>query len=147
MIPMNAKHRNRNIDIRILVINMAPRALKLHTRIAQHLNLTRLVAVAILAQRFHDLVHGLAARLVIVEQVARQQHHVDVAVLRKTHHLVERLPAVIAADRVAFVVADMGVRGEEDAERVAWGGETRLALTQWKRGRREGENGGVGGTW
>lgn len=121
MIPMNAEHRNRHIDIRILVIDMTAGALKLQTRIAQHLDLARLLPVAVLPQRLHHLVHGLPARLVIVEQVAREQHHVNVAVFGETHHLMECLPAVVAADWVPFVVADVRVRGEEDAERVAWG--------------------------
>lgn len=107
VIPMNAEHRNGNIDIRILIIDMTPRALKLQTRIAQHLNLARLLSVAVLPQRLHHLIHGLPARLVIVEQVARQQHHVDVAVLCKTHDLVKRPPAVVAADWITFIVADM----------------------------------------
>lgn len=123
---MNTKHRNRYINIRILIIDMTARALKLQTRIAQHLNLAWLLPVTVLPQRLHHLVHGLPTRLIIVEQVTRQQHHVDVAVFGETHHLMERLPAIVATDRVAFIVADMGIRGEEDAERVAW--SVRLTL-------------------
>lgn len=49
----------------------------------------------------------------------------------------ECLPAVVAADWVPFVVADVRVRGEEDAERVAWGW-TRLTLGKGGGVRRRG---------
>lgn len=38
----------------------------------------------------------------------------------------ERLPAIVTTDRVAFIVADVGIRGKEDAECVAW--SVRLTL-------------------
>lgn len=92
--------------------------LKVLTRVAQHLELTRLVAEAIHSQGPHHLIHRLAGRLVLVEQVAGEEDHVHVALLRETHDLVEALPAIVAPDGVAFVVSYMVVCRDEDADRV-----------------------------
>lgn len=91
---------------------------KLLARIAQHLQLTRLLSVAIHPQASHDLVHGLARRLVLVEEIASEQDHVDIAFFRQAHDLMEGLPAVIATDGIAFVVADMVVGRDENTDRV-----------------------------
>ncbi len=53
-----------------------------------------------------------------MEQIPRQQYHVDILLLRQAHDLVEALPAVVAADRVALVVADMTVCCHENTDRV-----------------------------
>lgn len=53
-----------------------------------------------------------------MEQVARKQHHVDITVFGDGHDFVERLPGVIATNGIALVVADVGVCGDQNADRV-----------------------------
>lgn len=42
------------------------------------------------------------------------QHHVHVMLFRQAHHLVEGFPAVVFAFRIALVVSNMAVCGDED---------------------------------
>lgn len=91
---------------------------KLLACITEHLDLAGLVAEAVHPQAAHDLVHRFAGRLVFVEKVACKKDHVDIAFAGQAHDFVESFPAVIAPDRVAFGIADMVVRGDEDAYRV-----------------------------
>jgi hypothetical protein len=53
-----------------------------------------------------------------VEQIACQEYHVDVSFLGQAHDFVKSFPAVVAPDRVAFIVADMIIRCDEDTNRV-----------------------------
>ena len=128
MIAVDREDRYRHIDIRILVVDMIElpasdqqlhalhthspltnSPIKLLARIAQHLQLARLLAITIHAQTPHHLVHRLPAGLVVVEEVAGQKNHVDVAFFGQAHDFVEGLPAVVAAVGVSLVVADMVV--------------------------------------
>ena len=130
MIAVYRKYRYRDIDIRILIIDMikCPTSIstlkvtpnttphhshnspgKLLTRITQHLQLTRLLPIAVHAKTPHDLVHRFARRFVLVEQIAGQENHVDFAFFGQTHDFVEGLPAVVAADGIALVEADVVV--------------------------------------
>lgn len=132
VVPMNRKHRDRDVDIRVLIINMRKRALKDRGRVGQELEGTGLHAEAVAAQGAHDLVERLAGGFVVVEEVACEEDHVDLGVsggqtLRKrahilgfgeAHDLVKGLPAVIFADGVALFVADVAVCSDEDADRV-----------------------------
>lgn len=53
-----------------------------------------------------------------MEQVSREQDHVDISFLGQTHHFVEALPAIVTPDRITLVVTDMVVGGDKDADRV-----------------------------
>lgn len=119
---MDRKHRDRDIDMLVLVVGMVECSLEILTRITQHLQLTRLVPKAIHPQASHNLIQALPARHVLMEEISAVQHHVNVVLLSELHDLVERLPAVVATDVVAFVVPDMAVRCDQDTNcvRVVW---------------------------
>ena len=91
---------------------------KLFACIAQHLDLAGLVSEAIHSQTAHDLVHRFARWFVVVEKVTSQKDHVDIAFPRQAHDFVESLPTVIATNWVAFAIADMVVRCDENTNRV-----------------------------
>ena len=91
---------------------------KLFACIAQHLDLAGLVSEAIHSQTAHDLVHRFARWFVVVEKVTSQKDHVDIAFPRQAHDFVESFPAIVATDGVAFAIADMIVRCDENANRV-----------------------------
>jgi hypothetical protein len=80
--------------------------------IAEHLQLTRFIAITVGTQTLHDLVHGFPGWLVFVEEIAGQQNHIHVAVFGDGHDFVKRLPTVVAADGISFVVAHMVVGGD-----------------------------------
>lgn len=88
---------------------------KVFAAVAQHLQFARLVTEAVLTQTSHDLVHGLSRRLVFVEKVTSEKDHIDVASLGELHDFVESLPAIVATNRIAFIVANMIVSGNEYA--------------------------------
>jgi len=46
-----------------------------------------------------------------VEEVTREQNHVNISFFGKTHNLMKTSPAVVASDRVALIVANMIVGG------------------------------------
>ena len=78
VISMDGKYRDSDIDVLVLVVDMVESAVavsvcigliqcfnecspsELLACITQHLDLTRLVAIAVLSQTAHDLVHRLA---------------------------------------------------------------------------------------
>ncbi len=64
-------------------------------------------------------------RTVLMEEIAGQQDHVGLTLSGQDHDLVEAPPAVILADGIALAVADMIVRGDQDANGVAVCGEPR----------------------
>lgn len=91
---------------------------KVFTAVTQHLQLAWLVAITVLAQTPHDLVHGLPRGLVLMEQITGQENHVDIPSLGQLHDFVEGLPAIVATNRVALIIADMIVSGHEYAYRI-----------------------------
>lgn len=137
MISVYRKHRYRDIDIGIFIVDIVERPtphpsapssiclllephlpLKVLTRITKHFQLARLLPIAIHPQRPHDLIHRLSRRLVVVEEIASQQDHVHVSLPRQAHDLVKAFPAVVAADGVSLVEPDMTVCCYEDADGV-----------------------------
>ncbi len=50
-----------------------------------------------------------------MEEISSQQHHVDILLFSKAHHLVETLPTVIATFGVSFGIAHMVICGYKDA--------------------------------
>lgn len=138
VVPVYREDRYGDVDIGIFVVDMVECSISFSSwrmlfmafnilpskslaPITQHLQLARLLSVAVHAQASHHLVHRFTRRLVLVEEIAGEQDHIDIAFLGQTHNLVKRLPAVIATDRISFVVADMVVCCHEDADRVCCG--------------------------
>lgn len=89
---------------------------KMLAAIAQHLQLARLVAVAVRTETSHDLVHGLSGRFVLVEEVAGKQNHVHITLFGRTHDLIECFPTIVAANRVSFAITDMVVCCNQDTD-------------------------------
>lgn len=68
-----------------------------------------------------------------MKQIPSQKHHVHISTFGQTHDFVEAFPAVVAADGVAFAVADVAVGCDEDfygvlicfweLVEVVWGGQ------------------------
>ena len=54
-----------------------------------------------------------------MEQITSEEDHVYITFLCQTHDFMEGLPAVVAADGVSFVVADMTVGCDEDTDSVS----------------------------
>ena len=53
-----------------------------------------------------------------MEQISRKQYHIYILLFREAHDLVEAFPAIIAADVVALVVANVAVCSHENADSV-----------------------------
>lgn len=51
-----------------------------------------------------------------MEEIAGEQDHVDVVFSSEAHDFVEGFPAIVATDRITFVVADMAVCCYQDAD-------------------------------
>jgi hypothetical protein len=51
-----------------------------------------------------------------MKEVSGVQHHVDIVLFCQTHHFVERLPAIVFAVRITFVVSDMTVCRDENTD-------------------------------
>jgi hypothetical protein len=127
MISMNGEDRNSNIDILILIIHVVERSSriqvskthpasfrlysrrKVFTPITQHLQFTRSITQTVCTQRFHDTAHALSAGLVVVEQVASEEYHVNFAFFGQVHNLAEGFKGVHTTNSMALVVADMVV--------------------------------------
>jgi hypothetical protein len=61
---------------------------------------------------------------VVVEEVAAEEDHVDIALLGEAHDFVKGAPCVVAADGGALEGADVAVGGYQDANRVwSWIGQ------------------------
>ena len=118
MIAVDREDWNGHVDIWVLVVDVIECTGKLLAGITEHLQLARFLAIAVHAQASHDLIHGLAGWLVLMEEIAREKNHVDVTLLGEAHDLVEGLPAVVATDCIAFAVADMIVCGDKDTNGV-----------------------------
>jgi hypothetical protein len=136
VIAVDGEDRNSDVDIRVFVVDVVERPIDVSTSscnvvlirislpskllacVAQHLDFAGLVTEAVHPQTTHDLVHRFARWFVFVEKVTRQENHVDIAFPRQAHDFVESLPAVIAADRVAFSISDMVIRCDENTNRV-----------------------------
>lgn len=86
--------------------------------VAQHLELAGLVAKAVLTQASHDLIHGLSRRLILVEEIAGHQYHINITLPSQAHDLVKGLPAVVATLGITLIVANMVICGDEDADGV-----------------------------
>lgn len=115
------------------------------TAVAQHLQLARLVAVAVGTQAAHDLVHGLSGRLVLVEKVSSEQDHVHITFFSSAHDLVESLPTVVATDGITLAIANMIVCRDQDAYSIVGCKWSAISLQRcvWKQtvGGRHGEEG------
>ena len=109
MVPMDGKDRDPHVDVQILIIHMVKGTLEILTGITEHLQLTRFITQAVHPDRAHHLVHGLPGRLVLVEQIPSQQHHVDILLLGQAHDFVITLPAVVAPNGISFIVPNMVV--------------------------------------
>lgn len=77
MITMDRKDRDRDIDVGIFVVYVGEGSLKDIGSVREKFERAWLHPEAVLAERAHDLVERLSRRLVVVEQVAGKQHHVD----------------------------------------------------------------------
>ena len=65
--------------------------------------------------------HGICrggSHTVFVEEVARQQDHIHLAFLCKSHDFIEAAPTVVLPDRVSLPEAHMIICGHEDADSV-----------------------------
>ena len=51
-----------------------------------------------------------------MEKVSGVQHHIDIVLFCQTHHFVERLPAIVFAVRITFVVSDVTVRCDKNTD-------------------------------
>ena len=51
-----------------------------------------------------------------MKKIASMKYHVHIMLFSKTHHLVEGFPAIILAGGIAFVITNMTVSGDEDAD-------------------------------
>jgi hypothetical protein len=51
-----------------------------------------------------------------MEKISRQEDHIDIPFLGQTHYFVETLPAIVAANWITLVVADMVIRGDENPD-------------------------------
>ena len=116
MVAMDRENRNSHIDVEIFVIHMVECPLEVFTGVTEHFQLTGLIAQTVHPDRAHYLVHGFSGRLVLVKEIACEKHHVDITLSSEAHHLMETLPTVIAPDRVSFVVPDMVVGCNQDAD-------------------------------
>lgn len=54
-----------------------------------------------------------------MEEIAGQKNHVDIPFLGQAHNLVKGFPTVVAPNRIALVIADMIVRGDQDTDCVS----------------------------
>lgn len=109
VVPMDGKDRDPHVDVHILIVHMVKSTLEILTGITEHFQLTRFITQTVHPDRAHYLIHGLPGRLVLVEQIPSQQHHVDILLLGQTHHFVEALPAVVSPDGISFIVPNMVV--------------------------------------
>ena len=66
-----------DVDVLVLVVDMAKGTVEDFCGIAHELQLDRPEAETVLADASHDLVHGLAGGFVLVEEVAAEEDHVD----------------------------------------------------------------------
>jgi hypothetical protein len=51
-----------------------------------------------------------------VKEISGVQYHVDIVLFCQAHYFVERLPAIVFAVRITFVVSDMTVCRNENAD-------------------------------
>lgn len=54
-----------------------------------------------------------------MEKIPSVEYHVDIMLFRQRHDLVESLPAVVLAVRIALVVSHMAVRGNQNTNSVS----------------------------
>jgi hypothetical protein len=118
--PFGRHSRDKTRETRRLRLRRRPRASrwKIFPLIAQNLNLDRLVPSRRLSKRLHAPNERLSTRFIHVEDVSREKDAIDGVRFRVREDLFKREKGVIFTYRVAFVRAEVRVRGDEDAKRV-----------------------------
>ena len=112
MVTVYREHRVGDVQIRVFVVDGRELGVaEVERRIAEELDLARLVAETELAQQRQAAVHRLPRRFVVVKQVAAEQHKIDVVFLRKDQYLLERVERIVASNWVFFLVADVTIGG------------------------------------
>ena len=118
VVSVDRKHRDGDVDVGVLVVDVREGTLEDFGGVTEKLELAGLHAETVLSERAHDLVHGLARWLVIVEQVATEEDHIDIPSAGKLHNLVKCAPAVIFPDRVSLLESHVVVGRDQDADRI-----------------------------
>jgi hypothetical protein len=72
VVSMDREDRYGDVHIGVFVVDMGEGAFEDFVRIGEELELTRLHAHTVLAERSHDLIHGLARGFVIVEEITAE---------------------------------------------------------------------------
>lgn len=130
MIAMYRKDGDRNVDIRIFVVDMRESTFKDGCSIGEKFERTRFHAQAVLSECTHHLVKGLSGGLVVVKEIASKENHIDLFMLEavfdnngdgsyifspgKIQNFIESSPTVIPTDRVSLFITDMIVGRNED---------------------------------
>jgi hypothetical protein len=107
MVPVDGENRRGYVDVGVLIVDMGKRALEDLGGVAQKFELTGLHSETVLPERTHDLVHGLARRFVVVEQVTTEEDHIDITSAGELHDLIKSAPTVILANGVSLFKPDM----------------------------------------
>jgi hypothetical protein len=77
MVSMDRKDGDGNVDIGILVVDVREGTFKNFGGVGEELERAWPVAYTVLSESSHDLVEGLAGRLIFVEEIAGEKNHVD----------------------------------------------------------------------
>ena len=83
VVAVDGEDGDGDVDVRVLVVDGREGALEDLVGVGEELDLARLGAQAVLAEAAHHLVERLAGGLVVVEEVAAEEHHVDLVGLER----------------------------------------------------------------
>ena len=125
MVAVDGEHGQLHVVVRVFEVHGLVLAMEVGLLVGHNLNLHLPAAEAVVTQDLHALVHRAARRLVVVEEVACEQHHVHLLAIRDLEDLGERDEGVVAADGVLFAIPEMCVGGDQNAEDVVVGGHRR----------------------
>ena len=139
VVAMDGEDGQLHVVVRVFEVHRLVLAMEVGLLVGHDLNLHLPAPETVVTQDLHALVHRAARGLVVVEEVACEQHHVHLLAIRDLEDLGERDKGVVAADGVLFAIPEMCVGGDQNAEDVVFGGHRRSVVGRARCCERERE--------
>ena len=123
VVAVDGKYRELDVEVWVLEINGAVISVEGCRLVGNDLQVHVAIAEAVVAQHLDGTLHGLTRWLVLMEQVAREQHQVGTPLVGDLEYLFERVARVMLADGITLVDAEVAVGGYQDVEHLTLGDE------------------------
>lgn len=121
VIAVDSEYGELHVVVRIFEIHRPVVAVERGPLVGDDIQLHLAVTEAVVAKHLDRSLRGLARGLVVMEKVACEQHQVCIPFVGNLEDLLERVPRIILADRIALVYAQVAIRCDEDTQHLRLG--------------------------